>query len=41
MRYIDADQLKILAAAFNGNDYGKYLEQLAEETINPPHNLCG
>ncbi|MBL7077363.1 MAG: glucose-1-phosphate thymidylyltransferase RfbA [Kiritimatiellae bacterium] len=41
MKYIDADQLKILAAAFNGNSYGTYLEQLAEETLDPPHSLCG
>jgi glucose-1-phosphate thymidylyltransferase len=41
MDLIDADQFKILAAAFNGNSYGSYLEQLAEDIINPPHNLCG
>jgi len=41
MKFIDAAELKILAAAFKGNSYGAYLEQLAEETINPPHNLCG
>ncbi len=41
MNYIDADQLRILAAAFNGNSYGIYLEQLADESVHPPRNLCG
>ena len=41
MKFIDAGQLKRLATAFKGNEYGRYLEQLAEETVNPPHTLCG
>ncbi|NQU39048.1 MAG: glucose-1-phosphate thymidylyltransferase RfbA [Lentisphaerae bacterium] len=41
MGYIDVAGLKSLATRFKGNEYGRYLEQLAEETLNPPHNLCG
>lgn len=41
MGYIDADQLKILAAEFNGNSYGAYLTRLAEDMVNPPRGLCG
>jgi glucose-1-phosphate thymidylyltransferase len=41
MKFIDAAQLGALAAAFRGNEYGRYLGALAAETIHPPQNLCG
>ncbi|SFJ00022.1 Glucose-1-phosphate thymidylyltransferase [Desulfomicrobium apsheronum] len=31
--FIDADQLKLLAARFKKNEYGKYLDEIADESI--------
>lgn len=31
--FIDAGQLKLLAARFKKNEYGKYLDEIADESI--------